>query len=576
MTETRPDLSAIVKANDIRGVAGEQLTTEIARALGAAFADLLEAPELIVAHDMRLSSPELSRAVIEGAVRRGAIVADAGLSSTDQLYCASGLHRAAGLMVTASHNPARDNGMKLCLPGARPVGRDSGLEDVRRGAEAYLAAGEIPAHGEGRAERIDTLEDYARTLHELVALPGTRRLRVVVDAADAMAGLTAPAVLGALEQIDLVELHFGLDGGFPHHPADPLRPENLRDLQEAVRREEADLGLAFDGDADRCVVLDETGTPVPPSAIGALIAAREIARARATGEERPRVAVNAVASRHVHEVIDAAGGRRLLTPVGHAGIKRIMADEDAVAGVEHSAHYYFRDFFFADSGMLAALHVLAALAESDGTASELVAAHSPYAASGEQNFPVDDAVAAAARVRAHAEALPQARIDELDGLSVHHWDESLAPAERWWLSLRPSQTESLLRLNVEAEERATLDRVLEEIRGLVLGEGTEPGAGSAPVGGPAPVASAPAEGATDAVDAPAAPDRQDGTALLPSGDSGADVPDWVRSVLRCPDCGGELRDVEAALQCTGCGRVHAVEGGIPVLIAGRREPPTAD
>ena len=545
MTEPRPDLSAIVLANDIRGVAGEQLTAEVARALGAAFADLLEAPELIVAHDMRVSSPELSRAVIEGAVRRGAIVADAGLASTDQLYCASGLHRAAGLMVTASHNPARDNGMKLCLPGARPVGRDSGLDQVRRGAEEYLAAGEIPVRGEGRSEQLETLEDYVRTLHDLVSLPAGRPLRVVVDAADAMAGLTAPAVLGALEGIDLVALHSGLDGTFPHHPADPLRPENLRDLQEAVRREGADLGLAFDGDADRCVVLDETGAPVAPSAIGALIASREIARARAAGEERPRVAVNAVASRHVREVIDAAGGEMLLTPVGHAGIKRIMAEEDAVAGVEHSAHYYFRDFFFADSGMLAALHVLAALAESGGTASELVAAHSPYAASGERNFPVEDAAAAAERVRALADSLPLARIDELDGLAVHHWEADLAPAERWWLSLRPSQTESLLRLNVEAEEQATMERVLEEVRALVHGEET----------GPAP---------------------QDGPALRPAGASGADVPGWVRAVLRCPDCGGELRDVEAALQCTACGRVHEVEGGIPVLIAGRAEAPTVD
>ena len=564
MTETTHDLSAIVKANDIRGVAGEQLTAEIARALGAAFADVLAEPELIVAHDMRLSSPELSRAVIEGAVRRGAIVADAGLSSTDQLYCASGLHRAAGLMITASHNPARDNGMKLCLPGARPVGRDSGLEDVRRGAEAYLAAGEIPVRGEGRSERIDTLEDYARTLHGLVDLPAGRRLRVVVDAADAMAGLTAPAVLGALDQVELIELHFGLDGTFPHHPADPLRPENLRDLQEAVRREGADLGLAFDGDADRCVVLDETGTPVPPSAIGALIASREIARARAAGEERPRVAVNTVASRHVHEVIAAAGGEMLLTPVGHAGIKRIMTEQDAVAGVEHSAHYYFRDFFFADSGMLAALHVLAALAETDGTASALVAEHSPYAGSGEHNFPVDDAVAAAARVRAHAESLPAARIDELDGLSVHHWDEHLAPDERWWLSLRSSQTESLLRLNVEAQERTTMEQVLDQIRTLVLG--VADAAESTPE-----LASAEPTPETVPANAPEVSPAQ-----LPAGASGADVPGWVRAALRCPDCGGELHDVDAALQCTDCGRVHAVEGGIPVLIAGRAEAPSAD
>lgn len=540
------DLSGIVLANDVRGIAGVELTVEIARALGAAFADFLEAPELIVAHDMRLSSPQLAEAVIDGAVRRGAIVADAGLASTDQLYCASGMHHAAGLMVTASHNPAPDNGMKLCLPGARPVGRKSGLEEIRRGAEAYLDAGEIPIHGEGREEAIDTLEDYASTLLALVDIPEGRTLRVVVDAADAMAGHTAPAVLGRLPQVELVELHFGLDGSFPHHPADPLRPENLCDLQAAVRREGADLGLAFDGDADRCVVLDETGRPVPPSALTALIAVREIARAQAGGEERPAVVANLVSSRHVAETVRAAGGEPLRTPVGHAVIKAIMAEHDAVFGGEHSAHYYFRDFFFADSGMLAALHVIAALAESDGPASALVAAHSPYAASGEINSKLADPAAARARVREHLSSLPGARFDELDGLTVEHWDANLPAAERWWLSLRSSNTERLLRLNVEAEQETTMARIRDEILTIVQ-DGDQ--------------------GSTAAAAAPAV--------TPPEGASGADVPSWVRAILRCPDCGGELQDVERAMRCTGCGRVHEVEGGIPVLIAGRHEAPPA-
>ena len=535
------DLSGIVKTNDVRGVAGEELTAEIARALGAAFADFLDAPELIVAHDMRLSSPELSSAVIEGAVLRGAIVADAGLSSTDQLDCASGLHRAAGVMVTASHNPAADNGMKLCLPGARPVGRDTGLEEIRRGAEAYLRAGEIPPHGEGRSEGIDTLADYAATLHRLVPLPGTRPLRVVVDAASAMAGHTAPAVLGVLPQIELIELHFALDGSFPHHPADPLRPENLIDLQEAVLREGADLGLAFDGDADRCVVLDVNGVPVPPSAITALIARREIARARAAGEERPAVVANLVSSRHVAEAVREAGGEPVRTPVGHALIKTIMAERDAVFGGEHSAHYYFRDFFFADSGMLAALHVLAALSASEGAFSSLVAAHDPYATSGEINLRVADAAAARDRVREHMSALPGTRTDELDGLTVEHWDQDMAAEDRWWFSLRSSQTEALLRLNVEAEQETTMTRIRDEILAL---------AHEGDIEGP-------------------------GTRALPAGASGADVPAWVRTILRCPDCGGELRDVERAMQCSSCARVHPVEGGIPVLIAGRHQAPTA-
>ncbi|WP_114855574.1 Trm112 family protein [Brachybacterium sp. YJGR34] len=545
------DLRGIVKLNDVRGVAGTELTVEVARAIGAAFADHLEDPEIVVAHDMRLSSPELAAAVIEGAVRRGAIVADASLASTDQLYCASGLHRAAGAMVTASHNPAEDNGLKLCLPGARPISRETGLEEIRRGAEAYLAAGEIPRHGEGRAEGIDTLPDYVATLRSLVEIPASRPLRVVVDGANAMAGLTAPAVLGDLAGIELIGLHLELDGRFPHHPADPLDPENLRDLREAVAREGADLGLAFDGDADRCVVLDERGAAVPPSTITALIAQREIARARAAGEERPVVVANLVSSRHVAEAILAAGGEAVRTPVGHSLIKRIMAERDAVFGGEHSAHYYFRDFFSADSGMLAALHVLAALAESDGPASALVAAHDPYAASGEINTRVPDAQAARDRVREHLRSLPGVEIDELDGLTVTHWGPELPPEEQWWFSLRSSNTEPLLRLNVEAAQEATMERRRDEIL-AILEDGEESAAGGRPAG------------AAGTATAPAA---------LPAGASGADVPGWVRSILRCPDCGGELRDVEAALQCTACSRVHPVQDGIPVLIAGRHEAP---
>ncbi|GAA1489930.1 Trm112 family protein [Brachybacterium sacelli] len=557
------DLTAIVTTNDVRGVAGEQLTVEVARALGAAFADQLEAPALIVAHDMRLSSPELARAVIEGAVRRGAIVADAGLSSTDQLYCASGLHQAAGAMVTASHNPAEDNGLKLCLPGARPIGRDTGLEEIRRGAEAYLAAGEIPAHdeGEGRAEPLETLPDYVRTLRELVAVPARRRLRVVVDAANAMAGHTAPAVLGTLEHLDLIPLHFELDGTFPHHRADPLDRATLRELQGTVVAEHADLGLAFDGDADRCVVLDETGAPVPPSAVTALIARGEVTRARAAGQERPAVVANLVSSRHVAETVREAGGEPVRSPVGHSLIKTLMAEHDAVFGGEHSAHYYFRDFFYADSGMLAALHVLAALAGTDGPASALIAEHDPYSSSGEINSRVREADAARERVREHVAQLPGARTDDLDGLTVEHWDEEIRPEERWWFSLRSSNTEPLLRLNVEAERETTMIRIRDEILAIVQDEDLAGAAAEAPGSGSA------GDEATDEVTEPLE------EAVPTAASSGAEVPSWVRSRLRCPDCGGELRDVDAALQCAECRRRYPIEGGIPVLIAGRQYPP---
>ncbi|MEE1649597.1 phosphomannomutase/phosphoglucomutase [Brachybacterium sp. J144] len=567
MTEVQhsaADLSAIVKAYDVRGVAGEQLTVEVARALGAAFADFLSGDSMIVAHDMRVSSPDLARAVIEGAVRRGAIVADAGLSSTDQLYCASGLHRAAGLMITASHNPPADNGMKLCLPGARPISRATGLDTIRRAAEAYLEAGEIPEHGEGRAEDLSTLEDYARTLRGLVPLTGRRPLRVVIDAASAMAGHTAPAVLGDLPSLEILPLHFTLDGTFPHHPADPLDPANLEDLRQAVRRERADLGLAFDGDADRCVVVDETGTPVPPSAITALIAQREIARARAAGEERPVVLANLVSSRHVAEAVRAAGGEVLRSPVGHSLIKALMAEHGAVFGGEHSAHYYFRDFFSADSGMLAALHVLAALEEVDGPASALVAAYSPYAASGEINVRHEDPAGARDRVEQELGADPAVEADHLDGLTLTRWDDGAPAEERWWLSLRSSNTEPLLRLNVEAATPQTLERVRDTVLGLLDQHPGDAPDQEAPMADTPLRETAPADGAGFDT-GHAAP--------LPDGPSGADVPGWVRARLRCPDCGGELRDVEAALQCADCHRVHAVEGGIPVLIAGRAEAP---
>ena len=546
------DLSRIVTANDVRGVADEELTDDVARAFGAAFADFLEAGALIVAHDMRISSPRLAAAFTEGAVLRGSVVAEAGLASTDQLYCASGLHRAAGAMVTASHNPAPDNGFKLCLAGASPVSRASGMDQIRRGAESYLEAGEITAVEGGRAEGLQTLDDYADTLLSLVRPSSRRPLRVAVDAANAMAGLTAPAVFGRLGHLELVPLFFELDGTFPNHPADPVAHENLAVLRETVIEQGADLGLAFDGDADRCVVLDEAGTPVPPSAITALIAAREIARAHEAGQQRPAVVANLVSSRHVGETVAAAGGRLVRSPVGHSLIKALMAEEQAVFGGEHSAHYYFRDFFRADSGMLAALHVLAALAETDGTASELLAGHDPYPSSGEINSEVPDPAAALERVREHTEKLPDAVADELDGLTVVHWDEQMPSEERWWISLRPSNTESLLRLNVEAAQETTMTRVRDEILALVRDEELV------------------AEGAPPVSEAePTAAEAEAAGVALPAGASGADVPSWVRAQLRCPDCGGELRDVEAALQCEGCARVHPVSGGIPVLIAGR-------
>lgn len=549
------DLRGIIGSSDVRGVAGEELSAEVARALGAAFVDHLAeqavdgaAPAVIVARDARASSPELAAAVVAGAAARGATVADAGPASTDQLYCASGLHDAAGVMVTASHNPPGDNGLKLCLPGARPVSRDTGLAAIGRRAERYLDEGSVPEVAGGRVQELDTLTDYVDTVLDLVPMPAARPLAVVVDAGHGMAGLTAPAVLGRLPGITLRGLHLDLDGSFPAHPPNPLDPANLRELRQAVRKAGADLGLAFDGDADRCVVVDERGEVVTPSALTALIATREIARVRAAGAERPVVIANAVSSRHVAEAVREAGGEPLSSPVGHSLIKALMAEHEAVFGGEHSAHYYFRDFFRADSGMLAALHVIAALAGTDGPASALVAAHDPYPSSGEINARPADPAAALARGRAVLEAIPGTEVDELDGLSLVHWDEDAAPAERWWVSLRPSHTEKLLRLNVEAAEEDTMAR----IRDRVLEAIAEPEAAD-----PEPVQSEP-EPVEQAASAPS---------------SVAELPRWVRERLRCPDCGGALVDAERALRCTDCSRAHPVQDGIPVLIAGRTAPP---
>lgn len=548
------DLRAIVLASDVRGVAGETLDGDVARAFGAAFTDSLEAKDLILGHDMRESSPRLARAFAEGAVRRGATVGLAGLCATDQLYCASGLYRAAGAMITASHNPGRDNGIKLCLPGARPISRETGLDALRVRAEELLDQGEIPEIPGGRLQELDTLEDYVATVLRLAPVPGTRNIRVVVDAGNGMAGLTMPAVAAHLPSVEMIGLHLELDGSFPHHPADPTDPANLADLAARVREEGADLGLAFDGDADRCTVVDETGAPVPPSAVTALIAEREIARARARGEETPTVVANIVSSRHVAEAVETAGGRFVETPVGHSLIKAIMESEDAVLGGEHSAHYYFRDFFRADSGMVAALHVLAALAESASSMSALVAGHAPYAASGEINRRPTDAAAARERVRAAFAPREGVEIDELDGLTVRHWGAS---GDQWWFSLRSSNTEQALRLNVEAADEETLRAVRDEVLEMIDAGATEA-----------------------AVQQEQVRARTIGQSRESSGSAaGFDGPAWLRRVLRCPQCGAELVEgtgegdgvagAAEVLRCTGQGHEYRVRGGIPVLIAGR-------
>lgn len=466
-------LSDFVKAYDVRGLVPQQLNIDVAHALGAAFAEVVALEEgasaVVIGHDMRPSSPELVDALARGITARGVDAILIGLASTDGLYYASGALGLPGAMFTASHNPARYNGIKFCRTGARPVGQDSGLAQIRDLAQAHLDAGVSAFDGvrPGTVSRRDVLADYAAFLRGLVDLSGCRPLRVTVDAGNGMGGLTVPAVLGTdsgLPGLPLTidPMYFELDGTFPNHEANPLDPANLVDLQERVRSHGADIGIAFDGDADRCFVVDEHGDPVSPSAITAMIASREIAREVAAGRAPGDVAIvhNAITSAAVPQIIAEAGARPVRTRVGHSYVKADMREHDAVFGGEHSAHYYFRDFWFADTGMLAAMHVLAALGESDAPLSEVMAPYERYVASGEINSTVADAAAVTEVVRAR-HATEGTSVDELDGLTVTLPGADGAP--QWWFNLRPSNTEPLLRLNVEAADEATMARVRDDV-----------------------------------------------------------------------------------------------------------------
>ncbi|MFD8425492.1 phosphomannomutase/phosphoglucomutase [Streptomyces sp. NPDC059466] len=450
------DLSQLVKAYDVRGVVPDQWDESLAELFGAAFVQVTGAEAIVIGHDMRPSSPGLSRAFARGAAARGVDVTEIGLCSTDQLYYASGAFDLPGAMFTASHNPAKYNGIKMCRAGASPVGQDTGLSEIRELVESWLDSG-APASDAtpGSITQRDTLEDYAGYLRSLVDLASIRPLKVVVDAGNGMGGHTVPTVFAGLP-LDLVPMYFELDGTFPNHEANPLDPANIVDLQQRVREEGADIGIAFDGDADRCFVVDEHGDPVSPSAVTALVASRELAK-----HGGGTVIHNLITSWSVPEVVREQGGTPVRTRVGHSFIKAEMARTGAIFGGEHSAHYYFRDFWNADTGMLAALHVLAALGGQDGPLSELVAAYDRYAASGEINSTVDDQTARLTAIRDTYQGREGVTIDELDGLTV--------TADDWWFNVRPSNTEPLLRLNAEAKDEATVAKVRDEVLDLIRG-----------------------------------------------------------------------------------------------------------
>ncbi|PID96711.1 MAG: phosphomannomutase/phosphoglucomutase [Actinomycetales bacterium] len=474
-----PRLGDIVKAYDVRGLVPDQLDERVSRAIGAAVAQTLAWPdgasEVVVGHDMRPSSPGLARAFADGVAEAGVDVRIIGLASTDQLYYASGALGLPGAMFTASHNPAQYNGIKLCRVGARPVSLDTGLRDIRDRAQHLLdgdpgtAARAATAAARGQVVEQDVLDGYAAFLRSLVDLSTSRALTVVVDAGNGMAGHTVPAVLDTAAGLPglplrIVPLYFELDGTFPNHEANPLDPANLRDLQRAVLEHGADLGLAFDGDADRCFVVDERGEPVSPSAVTALVAAREIVKEQARGVPAAEVRIvhNVITSRAVPEIVVERGARPVRTRVGHSYIKAEMASSGAVFGGEHSAHYYFREFWYADTGMLAAMHVLAALGESTVPLSELATAYQRYAASGEINSTVTDREAATTRALAWAQAQGAVDTDTLDGLTVTHSADPM-----WWFNVRASNTEPLLRLNVEATDADTMTWVRDSVLALL-------------------------------------------------------------------------------------------------------------
>jgi len=446
----------IFKANDIRGVAtgpDPEWDAAGAYAIGAATADVFGisggSGALVVGRDMRTTSPELSAAFTEGVLSRGADVVDIGLASTDGLWFASGSLGLPGAMFTASHNPGSYNGIKFCHPGAQPV-EPAELVAIRE--HALADPGPAAAKPGTRSER-DLLGAYADHLLSLVDLSGIRRLKVVVDAGNGMGGLTTPAVLGG-QNLEIVPLYLELDGSFPNHPPNPLEPANLVDAQAAVREHGADLAVVFDGDADRCFVIDERGEVVSPSAITGLIAVRELAR-----EPGGAIVVNKITSRSVPELVAAAGGRTVITRVGHTFVKAAMAEHDAVFGGEHSAHFYFRDFWGADTGMLAALHVLAAVGETTEPLSRLVEQYSLFAASGEINSTVAEVEPILLALERHFgdRAVP----DRVDGLTLS--------GDGWWVNVRPSNTEPLLRLNVEAPTAEQVEALRDETLAIIRG-----------------------------------------------------------------------------------------------------------
>jgi len=448
---------SIFKAYDVRGLVDTEITADFCFATGVAFARFIqqerEPGTVVIGEDMRPSSPVFADAFSAGVTSQSLDVIRIGLASTDMLYFAAGKLNMPGAMFTASHNPAEYNGIKMCLSGARPIGKESGLLTI----EKFVEEGSpIELRSVGVERRQPMLEEYVQHLLNLVDLGSMRKLKVVIDAGNGMAGYTAPAVFQGLN-VEVIELFFELDGTFPNHEANPIDPKNLQDLSKAVKKHKADIGLAFDGDADRCFLVDEKGDLVNPSALTALIADRALA-----SDPGSTIIYNLISSRTVKEVIEENGGTAVRSRVGHSYIKKMMAETGAIFGGEHSGHFYFRDFWRADSGMLAALHALAALSESKGTLSQLLHTYNRYSSSGEINSVVSDAKSVMESIESHYLAIVGITTDHLDGLTVESTD--------WWFNVRASNTEPLLRLNVEANSDALMKKVSTQVLALIGGK----------------------------------------------------------------------------------------------------------
>jgi phosphomannomutase len=449
--------ASIFKAYDIRGLVDKELTPDFAFATGVAYARFLEQERepgtVVIGEDMRPSSPQLADAFSAGVTSQGLDVIRIGLASTDMLYFAAGKLNLPGAMFTASHNPAAYNGIKLCLSGARPIGKESGLLTI----EKFVTEGAPMAlRNIGVQKNREMLDEYVDHLLSLVDLSSIRPLKIVIDAGNGMAGHTAPAVFKRLNA-EVIEMYFELDGTFPNHEANPIEPANLRDLQKAVKKHGADIGLAFDGDADRCFLVDEKGELVNPSALTGLIATRELSKHPGSS-----IIYNLISSRAVREVVAECGGTAVRSRVGHSYIKKLMAETNAVFGGEHSGHFYFRDFWRADSGMLAALHAIAALGETKTTLSKILAPFNRYYSSGEINSEVADAKAA----MDHIEKM----YGKKDGVEVDHLDGLTIDGDNWWFNLRASNTEPLLRLNVEASTEARMKKVRDDVLNTIRGD----------------------------------------------------------------------------------------------------------